>query len=72
MGLIDYVGDNAAQIDANEYEEQVREEDPQLLLYNERIVFAFKGRGGKGRDYYMLTTTRVIIRDKKGGFGVSI
>ena len=66
MGLIDYIGDNCAQIVASEYEEKVREEDPQLLLGDERIVFAFKGRGGSGRDYYMLTSTRVLLRDKKG------
>ncbi len=66
MGLIDYIGDNAAQIDPMEYENKVREKDPRLLQPDEDIVFAFKGRGGKGRDYFMLTTKRVLIRDKKG------
>ncbi len=66
MGLIDYLGDNAAQIDPMEYENKVREKDPRLLQSDEDIVFAFKGRGGKGRDHYMLTTKRVLIRDKKG------
>ena len=69
MGLIDYIGDNSKQIDASEYEEKVREEDPNLLQHDENIVFAFKGRGGSGRDHYMLTTTRVILRDKRGVTG---
>lgn len=66
MGIIDYVGDNSSQIDAKEYEQKVRVDDPQLLQNDEHLVFAFRGRGGKGRDHYMLTTTRVLIRDKKG------
>ena len=72
MGIIDYVGDNAAQIDAKEYEEKVREGDPKLLQHDEHLVFAFKGRGGSGRDHYMLTTKRVLIRDKKGMTGKRI
>jgi hypothetical protein len=66
MGLMDYLGDNAAQIDPMEYENELREQDPRLLRHDEDIVFAFAGRGGKGRDHYMLTTKRVLIRDKKG------
>ena len=65
MGLIDYLGDNAAQIDAKEYEEKLREDDPQLLQIDESIVFAFQGRGGSGRDHHMLTSKRVLIRDKR-------
>ena len=72
MGLIDYMGDNATQIDANEYEEKVREEDPSLLQLDEHLRFAFKGRGGSGRDYYMLTNKRLLIRDKKGLTGKRI
>jgi len=66
MGLAAYLGDNAAQIDAKEYEAKVREDDPRLLQHDEHLVFAFKGRGGSGRDHYMLTTKRVLIRDKRG------
>mmetsp|Transcript_9616 Transcript_9616/g.20813 ORF Transcript_9616/g.20813 Transcript_9616/m.20813 type:complete len:857 (+) Transcript_9616:61-2631(+) len=72
MGLIDFVGNNAAQIDAKEYEDEVRESDPKLLQHDEHLVFAFKGRGGKGRDHYMLTTKRVLVRDKKGMTGKRI
>ena len=63
---MDYIGDNAAEIDPMEYENEVREKDPRLLQLDEDVVFAFAGRGGKGRDHYMLTTKRVVIRDKKG------
>jgi hypothetical protein len=72
MGVIDFIGDNAAQIDATEYEEKLRENDPQVLQPDEHIVFAFKGRGGSGRDKYMLTTKRIIFRDKKGITGKQI
>ena len=69
MGVIDYIGDNATQIDAEEYEAKVREKDPSLLQHDERLAFAFKGRGGSGRDHYMLTTKRVLLRDRKGVTG---
>ena len=72
MGVIDFIGDNAAQIDATEYEEKLREKDPNLLQADENLVFAFKGRGGSGRDHYMLTTKRLLIRDKKGMTGKQI
>mmetsp|Transcript_12428 Transcript_12428/g.27015 ORF Transcript_12428/g.27015 Transcript_12428/m.27015 type:complete len:831 (+) Transcript_12428:168-2660(+) len=72
MGVIDFLGDNSAQIDAKDYEETIMKEDPQLLQHDEHLVFAFKGRGGSGRDHYMLTTTRVLIRDKKGMTGKRI
>ena len=66
MGLMEYIGNDAAQIDAMEYKNEVREKDPRLLRRDEDIVFAFRGRGGKGRDHYMLTTSRLLVRDKKG------
>lgn len=66
MGIIDYVGNNSAPIDAVECETKLRSKTPKLLLPNERIILAFKGRGGAGRDKTMLTSDRVIIQDKKG------
>jgi len=66
MGFMDYIGDNAAQLDAVEYENELREKDPRVLQPDEQIVYAFAGRGGSGRDHYMLTNKRVIVRDKKG------
>ncbi|KAL7495970.1 hypothetical protein ACHAWT_004317 [Skeletonema menzelii] len=73
MGIIDIVGNNAAQIDAAEYEQKVREKyNPALLQPDERIVFAFKSLGGSGRDHYMLTTKRLLIKDKMGITGKQI
>ena len=63
---IAYLGDNAAEIDAAEYEAKLRESDPRLLQNDESIVFAFKGRGGKGRDHELFTNKRVLIRDRRG------
>lgn len=66
MGIIDYVGDNAIQIDAIEYEKKVRDQCPRLLGSDERVIYAFKSRGGSGRDKHMFTSTRFLIKDKKG------
>jgi len=60
------MGDNFVQIDAGECEKKLRDGNPRLLRSDERVVLAFKGRGGSGRDKHMLTTARVLIRDKKG------
>lgn len=67
-----YVGDNACQINAAEYETKLRESEPRLLQSDESVIFAFKGRGGKGRDHEMFTNKRVLIRDKKGTTGKRI
>lgn len=72
MGLIAFLGDNATQIDAKEYEAKIREDDPKLLQNDENVVYAFKGRGGAGRDHTMLTTKRVLVRDKRGMTGKRI
>jgi len=66
MGIIDYVGDNAIQIDAVEYEKKVRDQCPRLLGSDERVIYAFKSRGGSGRDKHMFTSTRFLIKDRKG------
>lgn len=66
MGIIDYVGDNSIQIDAAEYEAKLRNDEPKLLLQDERVVHAYRGRGGSGRDTHVLTTRRLLMRDKKG------
>jgi hypothetical protein len=73
MGIIDIIGNNCAQVDAAEYEQKVREKYPPALLQpGEHIVFAFKSLGGSGRDHYMLTNKRVLIRDKMGITGKQI
>ena len=64
--LFAYIGDNAAAIDPAEYETTLRENDPRLLQHDEHIIFAFKGRGGKGRDHEIFTNKRVLRRDEKG------
>jgi len=70
--LIAFLGDNSAQTDASTYENKIRSDEPELLQDDERIVFAFKGRGGKGRDSFMLTSKRVLVKDKKGVTGKRI
>jgi hypothetical protein len=70
--LFAYLGDNASQIDPNEYESKLHESDPRLLQSDGSIVFAFKGRGGKDRDHELFTTKRVLISDKRGATGKHI
>lgn len=73
MGVIDIVGNNFAQIDATEYEQKVREKYPSSLLQSdEHVIFAFKSLGGSGRDHYMLTNKRLLIKDKMGITGKQI
>ncbi len=66
MGFGDYIGNNSHQIDAAECERTIREKHPVLLQDDEYLVFAFQGRAGKGRDTYMFTSKRILIKDKKG------
>jgi hypothetical protein len=66
MDIINYVGENSIQIDAAEYDKKLRIDDAKLLLHDERVVYAFRGRGGNGRDTHVLTTRRLLMRDKKG------
>mmetsp|Transcript_9856 Transcript_9856/g.20573 ORF Transcript_9856/g.20573 Transcript_9856/m.20573 type:complete len:790 (-) Transcript_9856:247-2616(-) len=61
-----YIGNNSRQIDAAECERTTREKHPDLLQDDEYLVFAFQGRAGKGRDTYMLTSKRLLLKDKKG------
>jgi hypothetical protein len=72
MGFVNFIGDNSISIDAVEYETKLRSDDPQLLLPTEHVIYAFHGRGGKGRDYFALTSHRILVRDKKGITGKRI
>ena len=72
MGFVNFIGDNSISIDAVEYETKLRSDDPQLLLPTEHVIYAFHGRGGKGRDTFALTSHRVLVRDKKGITGKRI
>ena len=66
MGFVNFVGDNSTEIDAAAYERTLRSDDPHFLTADEKVVYAFRGRGGSGRDFYALTSHRVVARDKKG------
>ena len=46
----DFLFDNAYNVDASEAEASIRRKYPLLLHDKEKIVLAFKDRGGKGRD----------------------
>lgn len=62
----DYIFDNTYAVDAAEAEKKMRDKYPHLLNDNERVQFAFKDRGGLGRDKEYFTTHRIIIKDGKG------
>lgn len=67
--LIAFVSDNAIIADPKEREESIRTKVPELLQADEKILWAFKDRGGKGRDSSNLTTKRLLIKDKRGMTG---
>jgi len=67
-----YLGDNAAQTDATDCETQLRKTYPRLLLPHESILLAFRGRGGKGRDFNLFTNRRILIMDRRGTTGKRI
>jgi hypothetical protein len=62
----DFVFDNSYQQDAKEAEAAVRKKYPLLLHPQETVEFAFKDRGGKGRDKEYFTSHRILIKDGKG------
>jgi hypothetical protein len=67
MGVLwDLVFDNSYQKDSKEAEAAVRKKYPLLLHSEETILFAFKDRGGKGRDKEYFTSHRILIKDGKG------
>lgn len=66
MGVYDFIFDNSYKEDADDAESRIRKKYPFLLHETEKILLAFKGRGGKGRDKDYFTTHRVLIKDGKG------
>ena len=60
------MGDNSVQYDKVEALEFLQKEDPELLLPDESIIMAFQDRGGHGRDSSYFTSSRILIRDKRG------
>jgi len=70
--LLNQLGDNAVPVDEAETEKEIREEHPRILKEDEKIELAFRGRGGSGRDLYLFTTKRLLVRDVKGLVSTSI
>jgi hypothetical protein len=66
MGWYDYIFDNAYEEDAKDAESRIRDKYPHLLHQDEKIILAFKGRGGKGRDKDYFTSHRILLKDGKG------
>jgi hypothetical protein len=67
--MFSYFSDNAIECDASERETVLREKVPDLLLADERVLLAYKDRGGKGRDSSFFTNYRIIIKNKMGVTG---
>ena len=66
MSWFDFIFDIAYKEDAEDAESRIREKYPLLLHENEKILLAFKGRGGKGRDKDYFTSHRLLVKDGKG------
>ena len=67
MGVItDFIFDNSYAVDAETAEANMRRKYPLLLHEKEKVILAFKDRGGKGRDKEYMTTHRILIKDGKG------
>ena len=64
--FLDFIWDNAYATDANEAEASTRKKYPLLLGAKEKILLAFKDRGGMGRDKSFFTTHRILLKDGKG------
>ena len=71
-GILNYLDDNYIQGCAEHEEEKLRAACPFLLQDGERVVFAFLGAGGSGRDSSFLTDRRILVRDVTGITGSSV
>ena len=66
MGQVAAVlGDNAIHKDAQQAAQELRQQHPKLLQPDEKIIYAFQDRGGKGRDDKFFTDRRILIRNVK-------
>lgn len=65
--VIDWMGDNAKQVDAKAVEERLKTEFP-ILLAHETVELAFQS----GRDLKVFTNVRVLLMDVKGLVGKKI
>merc|ERR1719491_204623 len=57
------------EADTIEREENIRSKVPELLDSSETVKYAYKSRGGKGRDSVTFTNYRLIFKDKQGVSG---
>lgn len=65
--MIDWLGDNAKQVDAKDVEQEFKTAFP-ILLEDEQVEIAFKS----GRDTKCFTNKRILFIDVKGVFGKQI
>ena len=64
--MMNFLGNNYTEYDVIEREEKVSGKTPDLLDPSEHIKYAYKSRGGKGRNSCSFTSNRIIIKDKQG------
>jgi len=62
----DFIFSNSHAQDAEETDRELREKYPALLHSSEKVLLAFRDRGGKGRDREFFTTHRLLLKDGKG------
>ena len=62
--MIDWLGDNAKQVDAKTVEAKLKTEFP-VLLDDEKVLLAFQS----GRDFKVFTDRRIFMMDVKGLVG---
>ena len=70
--LVHWLSNNSIQVDAQASEQRLRTSVPKLLAEDEHVVFAFKGRGGSGRDSTYFTSLRLLIEDVRGITGKKV
>jgi hypothetical protein len=70
--MVDFICDNYKQLRLQDALKKISEKFPRLLLSGEKLKFAFRGRGGDGRDYFFLTSMRVLFLDVKGFTGKKV
>lgn len=66
--FVNWIGNNAIQVDAVEAEAKLRETVPGLLLDDEQLEMSFKME----RDHFYFTSIRVLFRDKKNVTGKKV
>ena len=62
--IVDWLGDNAKQVDAKEVEDKLKTEFP-VLFADEKVELAFQS----GRDFKVFTDRRIFLMDVKGLVG---